>query len=212
MFATRALLQLAEAALDIPAEHGGLLPLLGTFAVIWYLIRFRRQRWSDLGLRRPASAKKALLVGVVLAVVLTLVAIVLVPLVSRLTDAQPDYSRFARLEGNLRLYLQSVATIWVTAALIEELMYRGFLTTRLVTLLGSGSNAWLGAAFFQAILFGLVHYYQGLPGMILTGTVGLIFALFYFWGGRNLWPLIIIHGLIDTFSFTLVYLGKMPGS
>ncbi len=40
-----------------------------------------------------------------------------------------------------------------------------------------------------------------------TGTIGLAFGTLFLVYKRNLWPLIIFHGLIDTAGFTALYLG-----
>ena len=68
------------------------------------------------------------------------------------------------------------------------------------------------ANLVQAILFGLIHWYQGIPGIVLTGTVGLIFGAFYFLPGRNLWPLILAHGIINSISFTIIFLFGVSGA
>jgi hypothetical protein len=59
----------------------------------------------------------------------------------------------------------------------------------------------------QALVFALGHAYQGVTGVVNLFVVGLILGYVYLRGGRNLWPVIVAHGLIDTLSTTLVYLG-----
>jgi membrane protease YdiL (CAAX protease family) len=67
--------------------------------------------------------------------------------------------------------------------------------------------AWAIALVVSAVIFGLGHAYQGPAGVIKTGAIGLAFGLAYLAVGRNLWPLIIAHGLIDTLDFVTHYLG-----
>ena len=50
----------------------------------------------------------------------------------------------------------------------------------------------------QAVVFGLDHSQQGPGGMFKVGVIGAVFGLFYLAVGRNLWPLILAHGLIDS--------------
>jgi len=45
--------------------------------------------------------------------------------------------------------------------------------------------------------------------MITTGLVGLTYVLAYRLLGRNLWVVIIAHGLTDTLSFIFLYSGRM---
>lgn len=61
----------------------------------------------------------------------------------------------------------------------------------------------------SGVMFGLFHYYQGVVGIILSGLLGLIYATVYLRMGRNLWVLIIGHGLTDTLSFIQLYLGRL---
>ena len=60
------------------------------------------------------------------------------------------------------------------------------------------------------MLFGMLHTYQGLLGVITTGVVALIFGVFFLLQKRNLWILIIVHGLIDTFGVVQFYLNGVP--
>ena len=65
---------------------------------------------------------------------------------------------------------------------------------------------WGGVAI-SSVLFGLLHVYQGLSGVVITGTIGLVFAISFVLLKRNLWVLIIAHGLILLMSFTAIYFG-----
>jgi len=61
-----------------------------------------------------------------------------------------------------------------------------------------------------SLFFGYRHYYyQGLKGALVTGCIGLTLSLMYLWfGKRNLLPLILAHGLVNTISQTQRYLGS----
>jgi membrane protease YdiL (CAAX protease family) len=63
----------------------------------------------------------------------------------------------------------------------------------------------------SSVLFGVVHAYQGLSGMISTGLTGVLFAVTYLASGRNLWAAIIAHGVLDTAGFVMMYAGVYPG-
>ena len=103
-------------------------------------------------------------------------------------------------------YLVMMAIVWTTASFCEEMVFRGFLMSRTVEMLGARRFAWLFAALFQAVLFGLVHAYQGIGGIVTTGMVGLTFGLMYLIAKRNLWPTIIGHGLVNSFGITVLHL------
>jgi len=99
-----------------------------------------------------------------------------------------------------------VGVVWVGAAMGEELLMRGFVLNRLADLFGQGRLGWVLAMVVHAIFFGLLHIYQGVPGMVGTGVVALIFGSIYLLGKRQLMPVIIGHGLINTISLTAYYL------
>ena len=75
---------------------------------------------------------------------------------------------------------------------------RGFVLNRLADLFGQSRIGWTLAILIQAIIFGLLHLYQGVPGMVGTGVVALIFAAIYLIGKRRLLPVILGHGIINT--------------
>ncbi len=85
--------------------------------------------------------------------------------------------------------------VWIGVAGFEEIA-RVFLLSRLWHLWKEPSGAW-AAVFLSALLFGLVHIYQGWLGVLSTGVLGLIAAWYYYSAGR-LWPLIISHALYDS--------------
>jgi membrane protease YdiL (CAAX protease family) len=62
------------------------------------------------------------------------------------------------------------------------------------------------------MLFGLGHFYAG-PGVALMVGFGALFSGVYFLiAGRNLWALILAHGIWDTLGITLIYLNGTPST
>ena len=118
----------------------------------------------------------------------------------------PDMSRFGVLQGSLPNLILNVVVIWITAGFVEELIWRGYLMNRLADIFDKTRLAWVIALFCSAALFGIAHFYQGPSGMLLTGVIGLLFGVAYLVGRRNLWPLVIAHGLINTVSFVDMFL------
>ena len=47
-------------------------------------------------------------------------------------------------------------------------------------------------------------------GMAITGTLGLLMGVIVLASGRNLWPVIIGHGLYDASRFVLFYFQGPP--
>jgi uncharacterized protein len=180
---------------------GMVFPLL---AATWFLHR-QGTGWPTLGFpRRMPLGRFVYLTLAALAVVYLGIALVITPLL-RWLDAPPvDASVLVHvIEGDLSAYLLFLIPVgWGSAAFGEELLLRGFVLNRLALLFGTHA-----AVVLQALLFGLGHAYQGVTGMVNIFFVGIVFGVVYLRAGRNLWPVIAAHGIIDTISITLIYLG-----
>jgi membrane protease YdiL (CAAX protease family) len=192
---------------------GGPVTYLGlAISLVFLLIvsRLRGGSWSDFGLIRPKSWFRTILMslGVALAVFLT-VKFILNPIMNALPNSNyQDLSRFDYLKGDFPNLIIMLVNIWITAAFLEEFLFRGYLMKRLVDLQGNHTKlAWMIALVGQAVIFGLVHAYQSPAGMFKVGLIGLVFGISYQVAGRNLWPLILAHGLIDSLDMVSHYFG-----
>ncbi|MFQ5740370.1 MAG: lysostaphin resistance A-like protein [Acidobacteriota bacterium] len=59
----------------------------------------------------------------------------------------------------------------------------------------------------QAALFGLVHfYYKGAYGALPVFAAAIFIGTCYVLFGRNLWPLILSHGAMNTLGFVAKFL------
>ena len=171
---------------------------------------------ATLFLRREGTGWSSLYAGSPLSMVRvfqwTLLTIISVWLVVQLASLAlvkmgvppANYDIFVFLiEDNLLNYLLFLGPVaWGSAAVGEELLARGFLLHRIEGL----SNTAI-AVILQAILFAAAHAYQGWMGVISIFLLAIIFGIVYIRCGRHLLPLILAHGIIDSISLTLVYLG-----
>jgi len=80
----------------------------------------------------------------------------------------------------------------ITAGICEETGFRGYVLTKLNIFL----NNWYLTVAVSSLCFGLGHFYQGIGGIILTGTYGLLFCLLFIWR-KSLVPGIFAHSLQD---------------
>ncbi|WP_390886598.1 CPBP family intramembrane glutamic endopeptidase [Lacinutrix neustonica] len=83
---------------------------------------------------------------------------------------------------------------------LEELLDRGFLMNWFEKLFSKTSFATVLAVIFQAIIFGFRHTYDLSERSITVGIIGLIMGIAYVKFGRNLWPLILAHCILNTLS------------
>jgi membrane protease YdiL (CAAX protease family) len=129
-------------------------------------------------------------------------------LAQRLGWPPQDFSRFAALRGDPGRLVLWLVVAWSTAAIGEELVFRGFLMSRLLSGFGGSSAASAAAVLVQAALFAAGHAYLGVRGVAAAIAVGLVFGTAWLLNGRQLAPLVAAHGVIDTISLIGIFAGR----
>jgi membrane protease YdiL (CAAX protease family) len=119
----------------------------------------------------------------------------------------PDYSRFSVVHGNGKLLLIWLLLIWTIVALGEEIIGRGFIINRLLVVFERTFNPSFLAIAVSAMIFGSVHFYQGIAGVVDNTCTGIIFGTLYLNQGRNLWSNFLSHGFIDSIVVLIFYFG-----
>jgi len=174
----------------------------------WALLRLGGRFWRDLGLRAPENWKKTLLLGIGGGLLYFVVSTWGIgSLIRNLFNAEKDLSVFDSMVGNLPMLLVWLAAAWTLAAFGEEMLYRGYLQNRVADLIPNASFNLILGALANALLFGLVHAYQGWTGAANSVLFGLVTSAVYHLGGRNLWACILFHGVFDTPGLIFIYLG-----
>ena len=192
----------------INLERGFVFDAIGKMLLVgvaWGLIGLRGERLADIGLKRPASWMRTFAIGIGLA------AIVFIAMyLSEKAGFRRDLSKFKDVQGNLELAALGVFYALIGAGFYEEFMFRGFLMQGLAMFFGASRGAWIAACVVQGALFGAAHAYQNPLGIAITGTLGVLMGLLVLASGRNLWPVIIGHGLFDASRFVLFYFEGPP--
>ena len=179
--------------------------LCGLF-VAWLWLRADRAVGRAWNFSVPFGWGRTIGFGVAGAVIILLIFTGGSWLLNQLGMDMPDVDLIMDLvnESPLSLVLWIVLVACFAAGLGEELMYRGFLLDRLMSLKGLNGSVW-PAIIIQALLFGLPHGYQGFGGIILTGIVGVFFAWMRIKAKWSLWPLVIAHAVYDAAALTAGY-------
>lgn len=191
--------------------------LITTLVLMTLYMRRRGLNWSSMGLRPlPGLKTKLMVIPQALLILLTVLIIILsltkgleaIGITFLSETPEGEVARFGDIAGNLRMYLTLIALSWISAGFGEEMFFRGFLITRVKTIFEGNKYSSVYAVLLPALLFGAVHVYStGLAGLVNAGTIGLIFGTFFLRYKRNLWPLILTHGFINSIGFTVDYLG-----
>ncbi len=171
-------------------------------AALWRA-RARNLSLKQLGITTDASVSLAGLVG--LAAVLSLVLLVIQARSMRALARLP-----VEKQGRMGVFLRKLmppaaassaeralfAGVALTAGVCEEFLFRGFAITALMLLVQWGTAAAWASAFIASAIFAASHAYQGLPGIVSTFLVGLLFSL-VFLGTGSLLPTVVAHTVVD---------------
>lgn len=198
-------------------RFAGPVSLIATLACLAIYLHRRGEGWSSVGLAPLRGLRAKLLILpqalLVFAFFAAAVAAVLhgadaLGWTFMKTVPQGVEDRWGDVQGSLPMLLLWLGIVWTAAAFGEEIFFRGFLITRASALFRGVPLASAFAVLLPALLFGLGHfYYQGLRGLVMTAAIGIAFGAVFLLLKRNLWPLVLVHGVIDTINFIAIYLG-----
>jgi uncharacterized protein len=191
--------------------HAGACAVLASVALATWRLRVRSESWRTLGLKAPEGwGRLALSVLALYLLVVVGMLVVVEPLARVFEWPSLNIARYAQVKDNALQFVGILAIVWTTAAIGEELLFRGFLLNRIEKMLGARAASAMIAVALQAVIFGAAHAYLGVRGIATAMLVGVVFGSWFVLRGRNLWPLIVAHGLIDTITLLAIYAGVMP--
>jgi hypothetical protein len=193
------------------AEARGVLAVLAGAAAAVAITLGRGGRLADLGFRRPRRwlTVPAWVLGILIVFVVAQNAVPL--LVAPFFHLpEPDLSRYDAVRGNLAAAISLAVVLPLTAAIPEEILYRGFLIGRLTRLFGAARGAPMLAVLAQALVFGLVHFQWGPGGIVVTAIMGAVWGFAFLLCGRNLWIVIIAHSMAHVALLAQLYHAPPP--
>lgn len=180
--------------------------VLGSLAVVVVMLIFHRDARNATLRFWKRGPVTPLLIGLAVGVVTHFAMSTLIEPALQQVFGQPvDLSNFDAVEANLTNYLVLLAVGLLFGGIAEELVFRGYIIGWGTHLFGTRAGPLLAIA--SAVVFGLTHFYQGLPGVVATGLAGLVFGITYLASGRRLAPAIFTHMTVNLLGITELYLG-----
>jgi membrane protease YdiL (CAAX protease family) len=140
--------------------------------------------------------------SIALTVALTIIVVVLPIVVLFFVRSQEDVTAIGDIQALIPRNTAEVrlgALLSLNAGVVEELVFRLAVPALLYGAFGSAAIALISSA----LLFGALHAYQGVIGVLGTTLVGAFLLLLYVATGSILAP-IVVHVLIDLRSFVLI--------
>lgn len=158
-------------------------------------------QWAIVSVaRRWLETNNVLAWGVLLSAVIAF--IVLTAFAVRATrhgEEVPTVGDIHALLPRNRAELPLGAALSINAGIVEELLFRFALPAALFGATGSSVVAVVGSV----LLFGLLHAYQGVGGVVATSIVGGLLMLLFI-GTGSIVAAIVVHALFDLRSLVLI--------
>jgi len=162
--------------------------LLLTLLFLYWMIRIEKQPLSSIGLHNRHWGKSVLLAIIGLFACFVVGGLVLFIF----NKAGVEFGQGKEAERFSAISPAVIFLMVLRAGLVEEVFYRGYLMERLEKI----SGKWIVYFLFPLIFFALWHYRQGLPGIIISFSLGTVLAFMY-WKKRDLKANFMTHFLAD---------------
>jgi membrane protease YdiL (CAAX protease family) len=192
--------------LPLPFLHLNVLYVVSALAIMLVSKYIRKEKWHDYGFK--SVRQKGILISITIGIVFGFVDNFLIePLITKLVGAEPDLSAYKAVQGNVMNLIGMLALGWIVGGLFEEFFFRGYLYNRIESLIHNPLLFKITAIVLTSIVFAFAHDYQGIGGIADTFLFAIVIGSLYFYLGRNVWYIILIHGFYDTVGIFMLYLG-----
>jgi membrane protease YdiL (CAAX protease family) len=189
----------------IPIPFGYTIPIL---IVIWLTLKRTKENFDSVGFSFRKFELKSVWIGAVSAILLFLsLNYVLFPLIKKviyLPDANLESFKFIR--HHFINYLFIVIMGWVVGGVYEELVFHGFIFTRLEKMTNIKYMTQV-SFIITNVVFGLYHVQLGPQGMLNAFFCGCAYQALMIRFNRNIWYAIFFHAFFDTIALSLIFLG-----
>lgn len=181
---------------------------------VWVGLKLRGENWKDFGLTlKPISFRggiKVLLLSL-LVLFLALVGFIVGSIIMANITGIPEGANmtgYDYLKDNIGMLILTLIGVYIVSSFGEEVIYRGFLITRISQIGADSKNATIIAIILSSVIFGLIHYNWGPMGIVQTGFMGLVLGICYIKLKKRLWILILAHAYMDTILMVQLYLAN----
>ena len=171
--------------------------------ILWVVIRRRRQTSASIGLERSRLGANVLLGVATTGVAALLAAVTMMSLfwfwpgLGR--QMQENAERIMMLVPPLHPIM--FVPLAITVGVYEELLFRGFLMTRL----RRGLGGWTASVVISTVVFTSLHGMDQTPAaLVLITVLSLVFSAVTIWR-RSIVPAIVAHALWDFSQFVYLY-------
>jgi len=167
-------------------------------SIILGLWLFKQRSFDALGFRLPQLENQYITVSTLIIVFIIGYALDLYTSAKKMNSLKESETWFESssfLPEKIK-ELPSYIVLCLCAGIFEEIIYRGFMVTYFLPLMGNENDIPWMAIFAPSVLFSLAHTYQGWSAVIkifiFSLLLGIIFIL-----TKSIYPTMVLHFLID---------------
>lgn len=194
--------------------HTGILPNFLYSApiliIVWLSLKYFGENFSNIGFRFKSFSIKPVLIGTIAAIlIVSFMQLVFFPILEK-------FFVFEETEVGLYEFIKEskwnfgfiLVMGWLIGGFYEELLFHGFIFTRLEKMFPDKYSTIIGF-IITSIIFSAYHLQLGAAGAINALIVGAMYLGLFIYFKRNLWYSIICHGVYNTIVITMIYMGYL---
>lgn len=207
------LFSLGAIVLVVLFPHTGIIPISFGYTIpvlifTWYFLKQRKENFADLGFSFRRFEIKAALIGTIAGILIfSFLNWIFFPLLEQLVSLpDADLGGYNELKGNTGFYIFILIMAWLVGGFYEELIFHGFIFTRLQKII-SAKHALIICFVLTNSIFALYHLQLGARGVINAFVAGLLYQAIMLWNKNNMWYAFFAHAIFDTIAITFLYIG-----
>ncbi len=189
----------------IPLPFGYAIPVL---IVIWLTLKGAKENFANLGFNFRNFEARSIWIGAGAAILLfAFLNYALFPLIDKMFGLpKADLESFKSIRHNLGNYLFILVMGWLVGGAYEEIVFHGFIFTRLEKMIAAKYVTPI-SFIVTNLIFGLYHVQLGTAGMLNAFFCGCAYHALMLRFNRNGWYAIFFHAFFDTIALSFIYLG-----
>jgi len=190
--------------------HAQLIPFFGysipILLFIWFVLKYSKETFSDIGFNLSQFKPKSILIGALIAALtLAFMQLIFHPVLDFFVSLEyKDAGLNDTIQGGKLQFFIMVIMGWLIGGFYEEIVFHGFIFTRLEKMFKGEYSTYISFVITSAI-FGVYHIQLGASGIINALAVGAVYLALFLYFKRNMWYSIFCHGFYNTMVMTLIY-------
>ncbi len=207
------LLSLFAILIVLLVPHSGIIPLPFGYSIpilifVWLFLKQYKENFAGIGFSFKRFEIRSVLIGTLAGILIySFLNWVFFPVLEKFIALPPaDLGDFAKIKGNTGFYIFLLAMGWIVGGFYEELIFHGFIFTRIEKMI-PGKYAVLLGFLLTNIIFAFYHAQLGTGGIINAFLAGSAYHALMLYFKRNMWYAVFAHAVFDTIALTFMYAG-----